>query len=183
MSLSESARALLTDWEPLDDDQRRLRDDFVGHLDTADDPWSRECLPDHLTASAIVVDHSRTNVLLALHRKVGMWLQFGGHIEPDDLSIADAAHREVLEESGLPDVTLVGKHPLRLDRHQAPCGRAARHHLDIQFLGLTHSSASPKASEESLDVRWFPVGALPTETDEAVRQLVAAAIGSTDLTG
>ena len=182
MTLSESARTLLSEWKPPDDEQHRLRDDFIEHLDAVDDAWSRRCLPDHLTASAIVIDHSRTKVLLALHRKVRMWLQFGGHIEPRDRSVADAAHREVLEESGLTEVTLIKTHPLRLDRHPAPCAQDARHHLDIQFLGVTGSTATPKVSAESLDVQWFPVNALPAETDDAVRRLVAAACSSDGLT-
>jgi len=178
MTLSDSARALLSEWKPQHDEQRQLRDDFLRHIDTADHPWSRDCLPDHLTASAIVLDHSRTKVLLALHRKVGLWLQFGGHIEPHDKTIADAANREALEESGVLEISLVKTQPLRLDRHAAPCGPAARHHLDIQFLGMADSAVTPRASAESLAVQWFSVNDLPGETDDAVRQLVAAACRS-----
>ena len=175
MTLSESAHTLLDEWEPPDADQGQLRRDFLHHLDTVDEAWSRHCLPDHLTASALVVDHSHERVLLALHRKVGMWLQFGGHIEPNDRNIADAAVREALEESGLSEITLVSSHPLRLDRHGAPCGPGARHHLDIQFLGLASYQAQPQASPESVAVQWFPINDLPEETDDALRRLVAAA--------
>ncbi|MFL6181533.1 MAG: NUDIX hydrolase [Actinomycetes bacterium] len=175
MTLSESAHTMLDDWEPSDTDQDQLRKDFLHHLRTAEDAWSRHCLPDHLTASALVVDQSRTKVLLALHRKVGIWLQFGGHIEPDDRTVAEAALREAFEESGLPHITLVSSRPLRLDRHAAPCGSGARHHLDIQFLALASSEVQPQASPESEAVRWFPVNDLPQQTDDALRHLVTAA--------
>ena len=146
MTLTDSARELLTGWTPHSASQVRLRDEFVDHLDANDDGWSRTCLPDHLTASMIVLDHTRTHVMLALHRKVGLWLQFGGHIEPGDRSVLDAAHRETREESGLADMVLPSGDPVQLDRHAAPCGAAARHHLDVQFLALTDRSASPAPS-------------------------------------
>ena len=41
-------------------------------------------------------------MLLTLHRKVGRWLQLGGHCEPADTTLAGAALREATEESGLP---------------------------------------------------------------------------------
>jgi 8-oxo-dGTP pyrophosphatase MutT (NUDIX family) len=53
----------------------------------------------HFTASAIVFDdHER--VLLVHHNKLGQWLYPGGHIDPNE-DPAQAAQREVLEETGL----------------------------------------------------------------------------------
>lgn len=46
-------------------------------------------------------------VLLHLHRKLGMWLPPGGHIEPNELP-DEAALREVWEETGV-QVQLVGE--------------------------------------------------------------------------
>jgi 8-oxo-dGTP pyrophosphatase MutT (NUDIX family) len=178
MTLSESARELLTGWSPPDDSQRVLRDEFLAHIAAHRRPWSRDCLPDHLTASALVVDPTRSRVLLGLHRKVGLWLQFGGHIEPADASVADAALREALEESGLSTIALDSSQPLRLDRHLAPCGPGAGHHLDVQLLGIADPAAPVTVSEESLGVGWFDADRLPPQTDDAVRRLVAAARSS-----
>jgi len=117
-------------------------------------------------------------VLLCLHRKVGLWLQFGGHIEQQDASLGDAALREAQEESGIADLKLVGTAVIQLDRHPAPCQPEARHHLDVQFLALTQTVRLPVVSEESLDVRWFDVTALPDQTDDAVRRLVDVCVRS-----
>jgi 8-oxo-dGTP pyrophosphatase MutT (NUDIX family) len=163
-------------WAPADGLQAELRDAFLSYAQQHANPTSRECLPDHLTASALVVSSDTTKVLLCLHRKVGLWLQFGGHVEPGDATLADAALREAREESGLADVRLVDPVPLRLDRHPAPCSRRARHHLDVQFLAVVDATATPLISEESIDVRWFDVDALPTDTDDAVRRLVDASV-------
>ena len=58
----------------------------------------------HFTVAVFVVWESK--VLLHLHKKLGMWLPPGGHIEEDELP-DEAAVREVLEETGL-RVELVG---------------------------------------------------------------------------
>ena len=122
------------------------------------DALRRSHHPDHLTASAVVL--SGQQVLLVLHRKVGLWLQPGGHVDDDDTSLAAAALREATEETGVAGL-VVDPAPLRLDRHPAPCG--AEHHLDVQFLVTAPAAAVPVVSAESLDVRWWPVGALPEQ--------------------
>jgi 8-oxo-dGTP pyrophosphatase MutT (NUDIX family) len=182
MSLAASARDELERWQPPTPSQALLRDDFVAHLSTHDDGCERGCRPDHLTASALVVDGAGSRVLLCLHRKVGLWLQFGGHIEAGDISVADAALREAKEESGIEALTLIGSEPVRLDRHAAPCDADARYHLDVQYLAMAPGGAEPSVSSESLDVRWFDPDALPEQTDEAVRQLVADALALTSST-
>ncbi len=176
MSLAESALAELSRWQPPSAAQASLRGAFVTHLETHDDGCERSCRPDHVTASALVVDSGGSQVLLCLHRKVGLWLQFGGHIEDVDASLAGAALREASEESGIDTLTLVGTGPVRLDRHAAPCDGSARHHLDVQYLAVAPVGAEPTVSSESLDVRWFTPDALPEQTDDAVRQLVADAM-------
>ncbi len=176
MDAELSARELLVGWSPPSTEQDHLRTEFVEYIDEHPDADRRSGRPDHLTASALVTNVERTHVLLCLHRKVGLWLQFGGHIEDEDASLSEAAVREAREESGIAGVTLVSALPVRLDRHAAPCGGGARHHLDVQFLAVAPPGAQPQVSEESLDVRWFDAAMLPITTDDAVRTLVVDAL-------
>lgn len=164
----------LRSYAPADAEQAGLLREFLARLEQDPRAWSRECAPSHLTASAVVLDRSLTSVLLVLHRKVGRWLQPGGHIDGTDAGLAAAALREAVEETGVCSLELGDDLPVRLDRHRAPCG--VEHHLDVQFLVLAGDGADVTVSEESLDVAWWPVDALPEPAVPGLELLVAAGL-------
>ena len=162
MSLHGDALALLRSWTPPSDRQAALRERYVAHLLTRPDGLDRSCLPDHLTASALVLSADRPAALLTLHAKAGRGFQLGGHCEPGDATLAGAALREAVEESGL-DGLVLDPVPLRLDEHAVPfCGPAGGvRHLDVWFVGFAPAGAQPRGGAESLDLRWWPLDALP----------------------
>ncbi|WP_240810323.1 NUDIX hydrolase [Actinomadura sp. WMMA1423] len=169
---------VLSAWQPPDPRQDRLRTEFLRHLEAhpADGMW-RECADGHITASTAVLDASRTRVLLTLHSKVKAWLQLGGHCEPGDLTLAGAALREATEESGITGLRLVPE-PVQLDRHEVRCHPEGSWHLDVQYVAIAPEGARHAVSDESDDLRWFPVDDLPESADAAVRRLVARAVGA-----
>lgn len=165
---------MLRGWRAPDAEQERLRDEFLRHLGSyADGVW-RECVPGHITASTAVLDASRSRVLLTLHSKVKAWLQLGGHCEPADTTLAAAALREATEESGIPDLRLL-PHPVAIDRHAVRCHPEGSYHLDVQYVAYAPSDARHQISDESDDLRWFPMDALPEPTDDALRRLITRA--------
>lgn len=167
----QDARNILLNWQPIDPDQSTLKFAYLEFLDHNVDAVSRECRHGHLTASALVMNPARTHVLLTLHPKVQRWLQLGGHIEPEDASLRDAALREVVEESGIASLWC-SPVPLRLDRHAVPCGGDASEHLDVQYLVIADNEQPIQISDESLDLRWFAVQALPDGLAESVLALL-----------
>lgn len=175
--LAVDLRRLLTSWQAPDAEQEQLRVAYVAHLDAHDEATAKGGPPAHFTASTLVVDDARERVLLTLHPKVGRWLQFGGHIEAEDSSIAASAWREALEESGLTSQTLRLEPELaQLDRH-ALGSKFSRctEHLDLRWVAVATEGAAHVVSSESLDVAWWPVDALPEETDDSLRSLVELA--------
>ena len=127
--------------------------------------------PDHLTVSCLVVSHDLSQVLLTLHAKAGRWFQFGGHLEPDDMTLAAGARREVAEESGLASFTL-DEAVAQLDVHWVEfCGGGGVHHLDVRFVAQADPTHAYAISEESHDVRWFPLADLP-ELEDSVLDLI-----------
>ena len=175
MTLRADARSVLAGWTAPGGEQERLRQLYVAHTEAYADALSRECHPDHLTASAIIFSADHEQVLLTLHRVIKRWLQTGGHCEHDDVTLADAALREGREESGIPDL-VIDPVPVLLSRHEVPCGPVRpAHHLDVQYVAVAPAEAQHVISDESDDLAWFGVDALPAETDESVRALIAAA--------
>lgn len=156
--LHADAVRVLAAWRPPSADQERLRAAYVDHLQAHDDGMWRSCVPSHLTASVLVLDEAARRVLLTLHRKGGFWGQLGGHCEQDDTTLAGAALREGVEESGIPGLRLVGGGPVDLDRHAlsgafGSCGE----HLDVRYAAVAPPDAEPVVSDESDDLRWFDI--------------------------
>lgn len=178
-SLHADATRALRSWQAPDAEQDLLRQDYLAHLDAREDGVWRSCRPAHITASALVVDAAGGRVLLTLHPKVGRWLQLGGHCEPEDATLGEAALREAREESGIAEgLTVVGEGPAKLDRHAVRCAgkdQPENTHLDVQYLVLAPTDAVATISEESLDLRWFPWDQLPADTDASVRRLTELA--------
>ncbi|MFC0599629.1 NUDIX hydrolase [Streptomyces palmae] len=169
MSLHQDAARALGEWTAPGPEQDRLRAEYLDHLARYPDGMWRANREAHITASALVLDPSGGRVLLTLHRKLQMWLQMGGHCEPQDVRLADAALREAGEESGIEGLTLLPGGPVRLDRHHTPCAW----HLDVQYAAVAPAGAVAAISEESLDLRWFGYDEVARVADESVRRLVA----------
>lgn len=171
--LAVSCVSALTGWVAQSSEQEQLRVDYLEHLRTREQGWSRACTGAHLTASSLVCSPDG-QVLLTLHTKLGRWLQTGGHLESTDQSLEAAALREAEEESGLNRLSL-DPTPLLLSKHEVPCGPVRpTFHLDVQYLVLSPDARTPTISDESSDLRWFAPDGVPA-VDDSVRALIAAA--------
>ena len=175
MSLHTSALETLRSWAPPHHAQAALREAFVGLLLARSDACQRACVPGHLTASALVVNRSHTQVMLTHHGLIGRWLQFGGHLETSDPSLLDAAGREAREESGVAELFLDAD-PVHLDVHAVTCRNSPpTRHFDVRFVAVAPDDAVPLVSDESHDVRWWPINDFPDPVGD-MADLVSAAL-------
>ncbi|MGV8851606.1 MAG: NUDIX hydrolase [Rhodoglobus sp.] len=140
------------------------------------DALQRDGGPEHVTASCFVFSPDCENVLLCFHRKGQFWVQFGGHIEPQDATVADAALREAREESGIAELTLRSDAIVDLDRHELHGGFACAAHWDVGFVAIAAPDVDVAVSDESEAVRWFPTNALPAAVPDNFTARLAAAL-------
>lgn len=176
--LSTDLAAVLSGWRTSNPAQETLRQDYLEHLERHPGAVLRDGPPEHFTVGCLVLDHSRGQVLLTLHAKAHRWFQLGGHLEPTDADVRAAALREAIEESGIPtDALALHPEPVHLDRHQlvGSFGRCTWH-LDVRYAAVAAPGAQHAVSEESLDLAWWPVDALPEDSAHEIRPLVAAAL-------
>ncbi|MEU4668704.1 NUDIX hydrolase [Amycolatopsis sp. NPDC023774] len=177
MNLHADAVETLTAWAPGAKSQEALRQAFLGFLASREDTVQRSCEAGHLTASAVVLDSTGTQVLLTLHPRVGRWVQLGGHCEPSDPSVVAAALREATEESGMTGLE-IGAEPVHLDVHPITCSLGVpTRHFDVRYAVRAPAGALPVRSDESDDLRWWPVDALPAGSED-LAELVNAAVSS-----
>jgi 8-oxo-dGTP pyrophosphatase MutT (NUDIX family) len=129
----------------------------------------------HVTGSAWIVDRAGHFVLLTHHRKLGRWLQPGGHADGDP-DVRAVALREALEESGLRSLAPATSDIFDLDVHAIPArGSEPEHlHYDVRFAFFGDPSEAPVASAESHAVAWVPLADVEHfDIDDSVRRLVA----------
>jgi 8-oxo-dGTP pyrophosphatase MutT (NUDIX family) len=135
-------------------------------------PFDQEADATHLTGSAVVVDED-DRVVLHRHKRLGLWLQPGGHVDPGERAAAAAA-RETLEETGLSTRHHGGAPCLvHVDVHPGPRGHL---HLDLRYL-LVADGGAPLApgAGESPDVGWFTADEACAIGDGSVAAAVRAA--------
>ncbi len=179
--LRDEAAQVLRGWRAPDAGQDALRRTYLDFLLEHPDGVAKAGPPAHLTASCLVLDADAERVLLTHHRRARAWFQFGGHLEVGDGSLWAAARREGREESGISSLEPL-PHPVQLDRHVLVGDFAhCREHLDVRFVAVAAAGAEPRVSAESLDVRWWPVGALPAGTRAELSPLVDLARRAVDL--
>ncbi|WP_030980523.1 NUDIX hydrolase [Streptomyces sp. NRRL S-1824] len=150
-----------------------------GLLDDGDDLTSRKTSPGHVTAGAILV-RPDGRILHIHHNATGKWLLPGGHIEPSDNTLLQAAGRELAEETGIPPhvVTPHNQTPLHIDVHPIDAnpakGEPAHQHFDFRFLFRTTADIGDLQTEEVSDAAWHDIAEI---TDPQLRKRIVDAIG------
>jgi len=138
---------------PHDEKSRELVTMLLRHTNA---PFSRaQFTPGHITCTGLVRHPSRDAFLLVHHHRLNRWLLPGGHVEPEDAEIWDAARREVVEETG---ATLEKSSPpelIGIDVHGIPAGKGEPYHLHHDLIwALRASSDVIVTTEEARQVAW-----------------------------
>lgn len=152
-------------------DEQALVAQFLELLDDPANPLVRERLEGHFTGGAWLVSADGQRTLLTHHRKLGRWLQLGGHADGDE-DMARVALKEAEEESGLSDLSVDGG-IFDLDRHWIPERKdvPGHWHYDIRYVVRANGSEDYVVSEESLDLAWREIAPIADEADESLSRM------------
>lgn len=116
----------------------------------------------HLLAYLAVTDGTR--LLLAAHRKAGLWLPPGGHVEPGE-DPRDTARRETREELGI-EAAFIRPDPVFVSLQGT---RGAYPHRDLSLWYLLHAAADQPFNwdkGEFIDLEWFAPDQTPFDRAE-----------------
>ncbi len=159
----------------LDAHERASLDRIVEFVRREPGCFERSTVEGHITGSAWILDHDRARALLVHHKKLGFWLQPGGHAD-GEADVLSVAWREAREESGIDALEPLSREVFDVDVHEIPAhkGEPAHFHFDVRFVFVAPPGAEPVVSEESNDVRWVARDAIGTyATDASVMRMAA----------
>ncbi|MGD2110553.1 MAG: NUDIX hydrolase [Phycisphaerae bacterium] len=139
-----------------DSSEEAARVRMIEFVEANPDCFERSNLSGHITGAAWLVNAANTHALLTHHRKLGLWLQLGGHADgdPDALSVA---LREAREESGIEQIVPVSRDIFDVDVHPIPAHNGVPPHLhyDVRFLLRVEGEPSLRITEESIELAWL----------------------------
>ncbi|MQS36799.1 NUDIX hydrolase [Streptomyces katsurahamanus] len=147
-------------------------------LDDGAELTSRKEFRGHVTAGAVLVNHSG-QVLFIHHVALDKWLTPGGHVEPEDPDLIGAAVRELVEETGIAlSVTPVQPDPVHIDVHPIPenpgKSEPAHQHIDFRYLFRLDGYQEVTLQEEEVSGHaWRDVDIV---SDEILKHHVHAAL-------
>jgi ADP-ribose pyrophosphatase YjhB (NUDIX family) len=131
--------------------ERAAQDRFLTELARLDDPYNERADLTHVTASALVV--GRRGTVLHLHKRLGRWMQPGGHIDPGETP-PEAARM------------------IHLDVHEAALGHV---HLDLRYLVIGPDEDPKPPAGESQEAYWFGWEEADAMADEVLRPALVLA--------
>ncbi len=146
---------------------------FEHFLRTHQNVFERRHVYGHCTGSAWLVSADGERVLLMHHRKLGRWLQPGGHAD-GDADLARVALREAEEETGVAGLHVEGG-IFDLDRHRIPArGEEAEHwHYDVRYVLRAGADERFTVNTESHALAWRSVSTVAADAalDDSLRRM------------
>lgn len=169
--MNTTLQAQLADYRRRWPEEAAVVAEFLALLADPQDPFARTRLDGHFTGGAWLVSADGQRILMTHHRKLGRWLQLGGHAD-GDADMARVALKEAEEESGLRDLD-VEPAIFDLDRHWIPeRGDVPGHwHYDVRYVVRATGSEDYVVSEESLDLAWREIAPMADDADESMSRM------------
>jgi 8-oxo-dGTP pyrophosphatase MutT (NUDIX family) len=169
IDLDEVAKVVESYLDRHGDERQRLAP-LLASLDRRTAIAARSTFSGHITCSAILIN-PEWRVLHIRHNALGRWLRPGGHLEVSDVSLLDAALREVEEETAIPAGAprpLRDMLPFDIDVHPIPPNPAkdepGHQHFDLRYaFSVPDTPPVTLQAEEVNDFEWLPIDQIETD--------------------
>lgn len=163
-----SLRETIENYNPLDEQEERDKEQMLMFIDNFDDVLTRNNLIGHFSASAFVVNEDKNKMAAIYHIINDGWAYPGGHADGEE-NLLEVAHREVLEETGL-KAKILDPSPRLLSTNAVPPhikrGLFIPSHLHFDLVYLMQADDTIPLEyrmDESKGVKWIPFDEIETE--------------------
>ena len=89
----------------------------------------------HFTGSAWIINPDKTKILMTHHKKIGKWLQLGGHADGES-DLLKVSQREAVEESGINNFVTISNEIFDMDIHEIPPIGSDPKHLHLSLIHI-----------------------------------------------
>jgi 8-oxo-dGTP pyrophosphatase MutT (NUDIX family) len=163
---------LLTEYHPTNVAEQEYKTTILAFLHQHPQAYDRSLEEGHITASAWLVNKDNTKALLMHHKKLGIWVQLGGHCDGNS-DVRAVAVKEAQEESGIDAIQPMQMGIFDIDVHWIPENKKEKghYHYDIRFLLQVCSDEEIVVNEEAYALQWFDRNEknLPTHEQSVLR--------------
>ena len=156
-------REQIEKYEPYNEQEEKDKQIILKYMDTFEDVLTRDNEFGHFTASAWVVNKSRTKVLMIYHNIYKSWAWTGGHADGES-NLLHTAIRELKEETGVKNVKILEDNIFSLEiicvnGHIKRGKYVSSHvHLNITYLLEVDEDEELKIKEdENSGVKWVNI--------------------------
>jgi 8-oxo-dGTP pyrophosphatase MutT (NUDIX family) len=159
---------------PFDHHEERMLVQCIRFANNYENCFDRNLGIGHFTAASWITCPGGNNVVLLHHKKIGKWLQPGGHFEPGE-TMYEACLREAREETGLENLDFVEDRLFDVDVHLIPelNGMPPHYHFDLRFHLMANPVEELVVSKESKEVKWVGLKEVPVfNPDQSVGRMV-----------
>lgn len=173
MSNESELMRQLGEYKPYNEQEARDRDAILAFLSSdVVDPYSRENLTAHMTASAWIVNSARTMVLMVYHNLYDSWSWTGGHAD-GERNMLHVALKEAREETGVEHIRPISDdifsvECLTVDGHEKRRQYVPSHiHMNVTYLLEADEKDTLHICEgENSGVKWFALEDAPRASSE-----------------
>lgn len=137
-------------------EEQNIADEFTLFIQSNEKCFLRELEKGHITGSCLLWNETETACLFTLHKKLGRWLQLGGHAD-EESDLLNVALKEAKEESGINEIAPITNEIFDLRIHSVPkraCEKAHLHY-DVRYLLKVQNEVPFIVSSESIDLKWI----------------------------